>query len=214
MTQLKSNISAATGSCRADEYHVTSRAWRFDMRALSKTFLLLLATFGLASCGGGGGGSQSAFNATPVDSIAISAGSTSITTNSFTILTVSVKRQDGTVEADGTSINATVTPATMGVVTPSSNTLTGGTTTFGFASSNQTGTATITISVPAGTNGATTTATKSIPITVTQGNGQDSRVQLAATTTTLPVSPYTFAQQQAAPFPGNFLGSPYVAEVT
>ena len=43
------------------------------MRALSKTFLLLLATFGLASCGGGGGGSQSAFNATPVDSIAISA---------------------------------------------------------------------------------------------------------------------------------------------
>jgi hypothetical protein len=92
--------------------------------------------------------------------------------------------------------------------------LTGGTTTFGFASSNQTGTATITISVPAGTNGATTTATKSIPITITQGNGQDSRVQLAATTTTLPVSPYTFAQQQAAPFPGNFLGSPYVAEVT
>jgi hypothetical protein len=184
------------------------------MRALSKTFLLLLAVFGLASCDGGGGGSQSAFNATPVDSIAISAGSTSIPTNSFTILTVSVKRADGTVEADGTSINATVTPATAGVITPASNTLTGGTTTFGFASSNQTGTATITISVPAGTNGTTTTATKSIPITVTQGNGQDSRVQLSATSTTLPVSPYTFAQQQAAPFPGNFLGSPYIAEVT
>src|SRR6188472_3886753 len=135
MTHSPSTISAATGSCRADEYHVKLQAWRFDMRALSKTFLLLLlATFGLASCGGGGGGSQSAFNATPVDSIAISAGSTSITTNSFTILTVSVKRQDGTVEADGTSINATVTPATMGVVSPRSNTLTGGTTTFGFAS--------------------------------------------------------------------------------
>jgi len=184
------------------------------MRALSKTFLLLLAAFSLASCGGGGGGSQSAFNATPVDSIDISASSTSIPTNSFTILTVTVKRQDGTVEADGTSINATVTPATAGVVTPGSNTLKGGTTTFGFSSSNQTGTATITISVPAGTNGTTTTATKSFPITVTQGNGQDSRVQLASTTTTLPVSPYTFEQQQAAPFPGNFLGSPYVAEVT
>jgi len=184
------------------------------MRALSKTFLLLLATFGLASCGGGGGGSQSAFNPTPVDSITISAGSTTITTNSFTTLTVTVKRQDGTVEADGTAINATVTPATAGFVAPATNTLTGGTTTFGFASGNQTGTATVTISVPAGTNGATTTATKSIPITITQGNGQDSRVALSATTTTLPVSPYTFAQQQQPPFPGNFLGSPYVAEVT
>ena len=184
------------------------------MRALSKTFLLLLATLGLASCGGGGGGSQSAFNPTPVDSIAISPASTSITTNSFTILTVTVKRQDGTVEADGTAINATVTPATMGVVAPATNTLTGGTTTFGFASGNQTGTATITISVPAGTNGSTTTATKSIAITVTQGTGQDSRVQLSSTATTLPVSPYTFAQQQQPPFPGNFLGSPYIAEVT
>src|SRR5580765_5449816 len=150
MTQLKCNILAATGSCRADEYHVKSRAWRFDMRALSKTFLLLLATFGLASCGGGGGGSQSAFNATPVDSIAISAASTSIPTNSFTALTVTVKRQDGTVEADGTSINASVSPATMGAVsgagtagTTASNTLSGGKTTFYFTSGNQTGTATI-----------------------------------------------------------------------
>ncbi len=190
------------------------------MRALSKTFLLLLATFGLASCGGGGGGSQSAFNATPVDSIAINATSTSIPTNSFTTLTVTVKRQDGTVEADGTSINASVSPSTMGVISGSgtagataSNSLTGGKTTFNFSSGNQTGTATITISVPAGTNGATTTATASVPITITAGNGQDSRIQLASTTTTLPVSPYTFAQQQVAPFPGNFPGSPYIAEV-
>jgi hypothetical protein len=183
------------------------------MRALSKTFLLLLATFGLASCGGGGGGSQSAFNPTPVDSIAINAGSTSIPTNSFTILTVSVKRQDGTVEADGTSINATVTPATMGSVTPGSNTLKGGTTTFSFTSGNQTGTATVTISVPAGTNGTTTTATQSIPITITAGNGQDSRIQLVPSVTTLPVSPYSFAQQTTTPFPGNFPGSPYIAEV-
>ncbi len=183
------------------------------MRALSKTFLLLLATFSLASCGGGGGGTQSAFNPTPVDSIDISAASTSIPTNSFTILTVTVKRQDGTVEANGTSINATVTPATMGSVSPASNTLSGGTTSFNFESGNQTGTATVTISVPAGTNGTTTTATKSIPITITAGNGQDSRIQLSTTATTLPVSPYTFAQQGAAPFPGNFLGSPYIAEV-
>ena len=31
------------------------------MKALCKTFLLLLASFVLASCGGGGGGSNSAF---------------------------------------------------------------------------------------------------------------------------------------------------------
>ena len=191
------------------------------MRALSKTFLLLLAAFSLASCGGGGGGSQSAFNATPVDSIAISAGSTSIPTNSFTILTVSVKRQDGTVEADGTSINASLSPSTFGTVsgagasgTTASNTLSGGKTTFNFTSSNQTGTATITISVPAGTNGSTTTATASIPITVTAGGGQDPRLQLSATATTLPVNPFTYGQQQTSPFPGNFPGSPYIAEVT
>jgi hypothetical protein len=190
------------------------------MRALSKTFLLLLATFGLASCGGGGGGSQSAFNPTPVDSIGISAASTSIPTSSFTTLTVTVKRQDGTVEADGTSINASVSPSTMGVIsgggtagTTASNTLTGGKTAFYFASGNQTGTATVTISVPAGTNGATTTATASIPISITAGNGQDSRIQLTSTGTTLPVSPYSFAQQSVTPFPGNFPGSPYVAEV-
>src|SRR4030095_1877751 len=199
MTQLKSNILAATGSCRADEYHVKSRAWRFDMRALSKTFLLLLATFGLASCGGGGGGSQSAFNPTPVDSIDISVASTSIPTNSFTTLTVTVKRADGTVEANGTAINATVTPATMGSVSPASNTLSGGLTTFSFTSGNQTGTATITISVPAGTNGTTTTASKSIPITITAGNGQDPRLQLSATSTTLPLNPYSIAQSQTAP---------------
>jgi hypothetical protein len=65
---------------------------------------------------------------------------------------------------------------------------------------------------PAGTNGTTTTATKSIPITITAGSGQDSRVQLSATATTLPASP-TALPSSRTPFPGNFPGSPYVAEV-
>ena len=86
------------------------------MRALSKTFLLLFAAVGLASCGGGGGGSQGAFEPTPADSIAISAVATSISTNSFTTLTVTVTKHDGTVENDGTTVNASVSPSTIGTV--------------------------------------------------------------------------------------------------
>jgi hypothetical protein len=37
---------------------------------------------------------------------------------------------------------------------------------------------------------------------------------LSATSTTIPVSPYDYGQQQASPFPGNFPGSPYISEVT
>ena len=187
------------------------------MKALNKTFVLLLAAFGLASCGGGGGGSQSAFSPTPVDTITISPASTSVVTNSFTTLTVTVKKQDGTVEANGTAINASVTPSTIGTVSGASgtaagatatNTLSGGSTTFNFTSSNQPGTATITISIPAGTNGTATTATKSVDITVTSGNVQDPRLQLSTDSPTLPVRP------PSVPTSADFVGSPYVAEVT
>ena len=44
--------------------------------------------------------------------------------------------------------------------------------------------------------------------------GTDTEITLSATTTTLPASPYTVGEEQTAPFPGNFLGSPYIAEVT
>jgi hypothetical protein len=214
------NHELAGGKRRPDEQYVMSRAWRFDMKALSKLFVLL-AALALASCGGGGGGSQGAFTPTPSDTITISAASTSIPVGSFTTLTVTVKKADGSVENDGTLINASLSPSTIGTVsgsgaagTTASNTLSGGSTSFNFTSSNQTGTATITISVPAGTNGATTTATATVGIAVTAGNNQDPRLALSATTTTLPINPYTYGQQQADPFPGNFPGSPYIAEVT
>src|SRR6185369_1806867 len=134
---------AASGSCQVDVHHLRSQAWRFDMRALSKTFLLLLAAFGLASCGGGGGGSQGAFSPTPVDSIGISAAATSIPTNSFTTLTVTVKKPDGSPENDGVTINASLSPSTIGTVsgasgtaagTTASNTLSGSKATFNFSS--------------------------------------------------------------------------------
>ncbi|HSE11560.1 MAG TPA: hypothetical protein VLB69_02905 [Rudaea sp.] len=184
---------------------------------------MLLAAFALASCGGGGGGSQSAFTPTPSDTIEISAAATSIPTNYFTTLTVTVKKADGSAENDGVAINASLSPSTIGTVSgkagtaagaTASNTLSGGKTTFNFTSSNQAGTASITISVPSGTNGSTTAATKSIAITVTPGNGQDPRLQLSATSTTLPLNPYSIGESQKDPFPGNFVGSPYISEVT
>ena len=191
------------------------------MKALSKSFVLLLAAVGLTSCGGGGGGSQGAFQPTPSDTITIHAGATSITTNNFTTLTVTVKKADGTIENDGTQVTASVTPATVGSVSGSglgsgataTNTLSGGNTSFIFTSSNQTGTATVTMSLAAGTNGSPTATSASIPITITPGNGQDARLQLSQTAASLPVSPFDFTTQQKTPFPGNFPGSPYVTEV-
>jgi len=191
------------------------------MKALSKSFVLLLATLGPASCGGGGGGSQGAFQPTPSDTISISATATSITTNNFTTLTVAVKKADGTIENDGVQVTASVTPATIGSVSGSgtgagataTNSLAGGKTTFIFTSSNQTGTATVTMSLAAGTNGSPNATSASIPITITAGNGQDPRLQLSQTAASLPVSPFDFSKQQTTPFPGNFPGSPYVAEV-
>jgi hypothetical protein len=191
------------------------------MKALSKTFVLLLAAFGLASCGGGGGGSQGAFQPTPSDTISINASSTSITTNGFITLTVTVKKHDGTIENDGVQVTASVTPVTMGSVSGSAgssgatatNTLAGGNTTFIFTSGNQTGTATVTMSLAAGTNGSPTATSSSIPITVTAGSSQDPRLQFSENNASLPLNPFDFAAQQATPFPGNFPGSPYVSEI-
>ncbi len=44
--------------------------------------------------------------------------------------------------------------------------------------------------------------------------GNNTSLQLASSTLTLPASPFTVAQEQTAPYPGNYLGSPYIAEVT
>lgn len=192
------------------------------MKALSKIFVPLLAALSLASCGGGGGGSSSAFTPPGTDTITISPGATSITTGSFTTLTVSVKKNDGSAESDGVLIGASVAPSTIGTVsgsagqaagTTATNTLSGGVTSFNFTSSNQVGTATITISVPTGTNGSTTTATKAINIAVTAGSTNDPRLQFTPTSLTLPLSPYSISQQLTSPFPGNFFGSPYIGEV-
>src|SRR6478609_5229582 len=58
------------------------RAWRDDMKALSKCLGLLVASLALASCGGGGGsGSHSAFEPTTSGSFTISATTTQLPVN-------------------------------------------------------------------------------------------------------------------------------------
>jgi len=195
------------------------------MNALRNTFLLLLAAAGLASCGGGGGQSHSAFGAVGPDTITIVAQPSSISTNSFTSITVTVKKYDGSPENDSTTVSAQLSPSSIGSVTgagtsnaggsQATNLLSGGKASFVFNSSNQTGTATLTFSIAANTPGVgpPNATAKSIDIAVTGGNTQDPRLQLTAATTQLPESPFTIGQEQNSPFPGNFLGSPYISEV-
>ncbi len=189
------------------------------MKALSKFFLPLVAMLALAGCGGGSGGSSGSAFEPPQDLLTVSVAASSITTNNYTTLTVSVKKQDGTAEADGTSISASVSPATIGSIsgatgnagTSATSALSGGTTSFIFNSATNVGTAIITVSLPP-IGGNPNSVTASTNIAVTQGNGIDPRLKLVATATTLPLNPYA-ALAETAPFPGNYLGSPYIAEV-
>lgn len=183
------------------------------MKALCNLFVLLLASLVLASCGGGGSGSNSAFGGNPAFNITISASPTSVTTYSFTTLTVSVKNPGGANAPDGTTVTASLSPSTIGSLSSGSasgatvsSTVTGGTASFLFNSSNQTGTAHITATAAS--------SNASIDINVTAGNTQDPRLALTATATTLPLNPCSIADQQSAPYPCNFLGSPYISEVT
>ena len=184
------------------------------MKALYKLFVVLLASIGLASCGGGGGGSNTAFGGAPAYDISISASPSSITTNSFTTLTVTVKNPGGANAQDGTAVSASVSPANIGTISASggsaaataSTTVTGGVATFIFNSSNQVGTAHISVTVAGSSN-------KALDLNVTAGNGQDPRLKLTASATTMPLNPFGGATSEF-PFPGNYIGSPFVAEVT
>src|SRR5574337_137710 len=211
MTDAHDKIGSQN-SCRRNK-PMKSRARRFDMKALRNLFVLMLASIALASCGGGGGGSNSAFGGSPAFNISISASPASITTNSFTTLTVSVKNPGGANAPDGTAVSASLSPATIGSLSGASasgatatNTVTGGVTTFLFNSSNQTGTAKITVT-------AASSSSASINVTVNPGSTQDPRLQLSPTAISLPMNPYA-GSAQTFPFPSNYIGSPWISEVT
>jgi hypothetical protein len=192
------------------------------MKALAKFLLPVVCTLALAGCGGGSGGSSGSAFEPPKDTVQVSVGSSSITTNSFTTLTVNVKKQDGTAEADGTSISASISPATIGSIggatgstagTTATNTLSGGATSFTFNSAGNTGTATILISLPP-INGNPSSVTATATITVTAGSTSDPRLKLTPTAVTLPLNPLgPDAENGADGFPTNYIGSPYIAEV-
>jgi hypothetical protein len=199
------------------------------MKALCKTFLLLLATAGLASCGGGGGGSNSAFE--PVSQVVtVTPALGAISTNSFTTIVVSVKQRDGAPAPDGEGVTLSLTPATIGTVsgaagtasgTTATNATSGGQASFIFNSSNAAGVAHFIASVTVISTGdikGTFSFTGDNNITVNQGSTQDPRLTLTPSSTVLPLNPF-IGSAQSCPnanscFPTNYLGSPYIAEVT
>jgi hypothetical protein len=159
----------------------------------------------------------------PSDTVTISVSSASITTGSAASLTVTVTKPNGSPEADGTTLNATLSPALIGKISgggtsatwgsSATSTLAGGQATFTFIAS-ATGTANISVSLPP-ISGNPNSVSKTATISVTQGTGSSQGLQLTASTTTLPVNPYSLGEQEdgSEGFPTNYLGSPYIAEI-
>jgi len=190
------------------------------MKALSKIFLPLIVLLGLASCGGGSGGNGNSGGAFTggTYSLTISAGSTSLSQNSSTGITVTVKNPDGTTVSNGLSVSLSVTPAGAGTVSAGNGsgagsgsataTTTGGSAAFTFLSASQGGAALVTASVQ-NTNGTASTASVNINVS----SAPNPLIKLTASTTTLPLNPFG-PLAMTFPFPSNYIGSPYIAEIT
>ena len=190
------------------------------MKALSKILVLLTALLSLAGCGGGSNGngnSGGAFNSGTYN-LTITPGSTSLAQNSQTNISVAVKNPDGTTVSNGLSVSLTVTPtdvgsvgATAGVTGASATAPTsGGIASFIFLSAAKGGTAHLVASVQ---NSNGTASTTSVDLTVSATPTNDSRLQLTASTLTLPLNPFNPTDGSQG-FPGNYIGSPYISEVT
>ena len=190
------------------------------MKALSKLVFPLAALLSLAGCGGGGGGNGSgggAFNGGTY-SLTIAPSATSLAQNSKADISVTVKNPDGTTVSNGLAVSLTVTPTDIGTVgaTSSSTSSTatsstsGGIAAFVFLSAAKGGTAHLVASVQ---NSNGTASTTSVDIAVSSTTVNDPRLQLTASATTLPLNPFN-PEDGSQGFPGNYLGSPYISEVT
>ncbi|MCK9489711.1 MAG: hypothetical protein M0Q42_10015 [Xanthomonadales bacterium] len=173
----------------------------------------LFATLLLIACGGGGGDSGGAIQPPQAGSIAIQTGHSSMGSHSFTDVTVNVRRHGGAPVADGTTVQLSVTPASLGGVAPADSTdfastasasTAGGAARFRFRSGTGAGTATLTASANDGVPGTSITATTNI--TLTGQGGQDNRLTLSADRTVIPVN--------LENVPPTCRGNPYQAEVT
>jgi hypothetical protein len=165
----------------------------------------------------------SAFAPPPADNVKVEVSAASIGTYSTATVSVSVTRRNGVPEADGTVISATLSPPSIGMLlvagdAPGGDTakLVGGVASFVFVAGGTPGTATITVSVPP-VNGhpASVTATAKIAVTASAENAAHSSLRLSTSMPALPQNPWgNDAQNGALGFPGNHIGSPYIAEVT
>jgi hypothetical protein len=205
---LPGHRNAVAAACH---YKKVAGFRRYDMKAFHRILILLLAGAMLVGCGGGGGsGNNSGFNP-PGVSVSVAATSTTIGVNSTSEISVTVTQVGGAPVPNGTAVQATVTPSSLGSVstgngTPASSvsaTTSGGVATFRFHSSNSEGTATVTVSAQDPTAPGRTVS-RTINITIS-GASTEQRLTLQATRTTLPANTFNVPP---------FVGSPYMAEVT
>jgi hypothetical protein len=170
--------------------------------------LMFLAAV-LSACGGGGGSSNdSGFNPPGLRATA-TAQQTSIPAAASTDISVRITEVGGAPIRDGTTVSASVSPASVGTVVgvnaggttqgTTANTV-GGNANFRFTGQTP-GTAVVSFSAqdPSAPNRS---VTASVTITVTPG---PTRISMEATRTTIPINTYNIRP---------FFGSPYMSEVT
>lgn len=185
-----------------------------------KLIASLFVTLMLSACGGGGGGGGS-FQP-PATTVSVSVGQAQTTPRSLVDVLVTARTSNGAPLPNGTQITLQVSPPAVGEVSFISDggagggssgpivigdrvnaTVVGGSANFRFHSRSL-GTAVLTASLN-DPNAPARVITGTANINVAPGPASDPRLQIAATTTTLPANIFDVPP---------FLGSPYLSEVT